>query len=211
MPNRPPPRPAAAPARSRRDAALFLWKWVQAPTRIGSVWPSGRALGQAMAAEVDLSVPGAIVELGAGTGPITATLLQSGVPPERFFAVERDPGLAAALRHRLPQVRVIEGDAGELPALMRAEGVDRVAAIVSCLPLVSLPRALVRQVIEGSFEILHAEGRFVQFTYGVISPIPLRHFHLHARRVRRVWRNVPPAAVWRYTRVAGEAVVRDRG
>lgn len=195
----------------RRDAALFLWKWIQAPTRIGSVWPSSRALGRAMAAELDLSLPGAIVELGAGTGPVTATLLQCGVPPERFYAVERDPALAAALRKRLPEVRVIEGDAGELPALMRAAGVERVAAVVSCLPLVSLPRALVRRVIEGSFEILHPDGSFVQFTYGAISPIPLRHFHLQARRVRRVWRNMPPAAVWRYSRIPGEPVVRNRG
>lgn len=198
-------------AHRRRDAALFLWKWIQAPTRIGSVWPSGRALGRAMAAELDLTVPGAIVELGAGTGPITATLLQSGVPPERFYAVERDPGLAAALRQRLPGVRVIEGDAGELPALMRAEGVETVSAIVSCLPLVSLPRALVRRVIEGGFDVLHPEGRFIQFTYGTISPIPLRHFRLQARRVCRVWRNLPPAAVWRYTRIPGEPVARDRG
>lgn len=93
----------------RRDAALFLWKWIQAPTRIGSVWPSGRALGRAMAAELDLSLPGAIVELGAGTGPVTATLLQSGVPPDRFYAIERDPALAATLRKHLPEVRVIEG------------------------------------------------------------------------------------------------------
>jgi phosphatidylethanolamine/phosphatidyl-N-methylethanolamine N-methyltransferase len=205
------PRHAVRPGHPGRDAALFLWKWVQAPTRIGSVWPSGRALGRAMAAELDLRVPGAVVELGAGTGPITATLLQSGVPPERFYAVERDPALAAALRQRLPAVRVIEGDAGDLPALMRAEGVETVAAIISCLPLVSLPRSLVRRVIEGGFEILHPEGRFIQFTYGVVSPIPLRHFGVQGRRVCRVWRNVPPAAVWRYTRIPGVPVARGRG
>ncbi|BBK45223.1 methyltransferase [Allostella vacuolata] len=193
-------------AHARRDAALFLWKWIQAPTRIGSVWPSGRSLGRAMAAELDLSVPGAIVELGAGTGPVTATLLQSGVPAERFYAVERDPALAAVLRQRFPSIRVLEGDAGELPALMRAEGVEQLAAVVSCLPLVSLPRTLVRRVIEGAFDILHPDGRFIQFTYGVVSPIPLRHFRLEARRVCRVWRNVPPAAVWRYTRRPGVAV-----
>lgn len=199
---------AAASRRARRDAALFLWKWVQAPTRIGSVWPSSRSLGRAMAAEVDLSVPGAVVELGAGTGPVTATLLQSGVPADRFFAVERDPALAAILRQRLPQVRVIEGDAGELPALMRAQGVETLSAIVSCLPLVSLPRALVRRVVEGGFEMLHPEGRLIQFTYGVISPIPLRHFALDARRVRRVWGNMPPAAVWCYKRQPGRSTVR---
>ena len=43
------------------------------------------------------------------------------------------------------------------------------------------------------------------------APIPLRHFHLQARRVRRVWRNMPPAAVWRYSRIPGEPVVRNRG
>ncbi|MCC7272118.1 MAG: methyltransferase domain-containing protein [Alphaproteobacteria bacterium] len=201
----------ASGARRRREAALFLWKWLQAPTRIGAIWPSGRSLARAMAAEVDLAVPGAIVELGAGTGSVTAALLQAGVPRGRLWAVERDPAMAAVLRERFPGIRVVEGDAGDLAAILRGEGVEVAAAVVSSLPLVSLPRALVTRIVEGSFALLHPEGRYIQFTYGLISPIPLRRFRLEARRVRRAWRNLPPAMVWCYRRLPDHPVVRAGG
>jgi phosphatidylethanolamine/phosphatidyl-N-methylethanolamine N-methyltransferase len=179
---------------------------MRAPMRVGAIWPSGRHLGRALAAEVDLTVPGAVVELGAGTGNVTEALLEGGVPPDRLIAVELDPALARILRRRFPQIRVVEGDAGELARILGAEGVAQVAAVVSCLPLVSLPGPLVRRIVAEVFAVLAPAGRMVQFTYGTISPVPLRHFRhlaLEGRRTRRIWRNVPPAAVWRYTRRAG--------
>ncbi|MGE0715848.1 MAG: class I SAM-dependent methyltransferase [Alphaproteobacteria bacterium] len=181
---------------------------MQAPTRIGSIWPSGPALGRAMADQVDLSVPGTVVELGAGTGPVTAALLQAGVPPQRLVSVERDPALARVLRERFPGIRVVEGDAGDLVRLLAREGVDQAAAIVSSLPLVSLPKALVTSVVEGSFALLHPKGSYIQFTYGLVSPIPLRRFHLDGRKVTRAWRNLPPAVVWRYRRQPGRPLLR---
>lgn len=201
----PSPRDASASGHRRRDAALFLWKWLQAPLKVGAVWPSGRRLGRALAAEVDLSRPGVVVELGAGTGNVTDALLQAGVPADRLVAVELDPGLAGVLQRRFPQIRVVVGNAGDLSRILRAEGVGRISTVVSCLPLVSLPSSLVRQIVTESFAMLVPDGRLVQFTYGLTSPIPLRHFRplrLEGRRTRRVWQNVPPASVWTYRRAA---------
>jgi 23S rRNA (adenine-N6)-dimethyltransferase len=53
-----------------------------------------------------------VVEIGAGSGRITAEL--SRVARE-VVAIELDPALAARLRRRWPNVRVIEGDAGVAP------------------------------------------------------------------------------------------------
>jgi len=51
-----------------------------------------------------------VVDLGAGTGVLTAALARAGA---RVVAVELDPGLAAQLRRRFPQV--VEGDARRVP------------------------------------------------------------------------------------------------
>jgi phosphatidylethanolamine/phosphatidyl-N-methylethanolamine N-methyltransferase len=46
-------------------------------------------------------------------------------------------------------------------------------------------------------------GLFIQFTYGLFSPMPLkRHPDASAFSAEgaRVWANIPPARVWRYRR-----------
>jgi len=43
----------------------------------------------------------------------------------------------------------------------------------------------------------------VQFTYGPKPPIPRalrQRLHLVGARGKRIWRNVPPAVVWTFTR-----------
>lgn len=193
------PAPPRQPSRLR-EGALFLWKWVQSPARIGAVWPSGANLARAMAAEVDPRGTGAVVELGGGTGPVTRALLQAGIAPERLFVVERDPALARVLARRFPEIRVLVGDAARLGALLAPHGVGEVAVVVSSLPLLSLPPAVKRAILEEVLRLLRPDGILVQFTYGPASPIPRGTVPLRAEPVRRVWRNLPPARVWRYRR-----------
>ena len=50
--------------------------------------------------------------------------------------------LEAELRKRFPGVKVVRGDAAELGALLRPLGIDTVAAVVSSLPLLSMPKPL---------------------------------------------------------------------
>lgn len=54
-----------------------------------------------------------VLDLGAGTGKLTARLLDRGVWD--VTAVEPDPGMLARLRADLPQVEAVEGSAEEIP------------------------------------------------------------------------------------------------
>ena len=187
-----------AAARPRNAAALFFASWLRAPLKVASIVPSSRHLGAAIADQIDPARPGWVVELGAGTGPITEQLLARGIPPQRLFVLERDPILVRFLRERYPDPVLVEGDAFALPELLARHGVDRVHAVVCGIPLLSMPKADATRLVETCLKVLEPEGRLFQYTYSLFSPLPYREFGLAVRRVRRILFNIPPAAVWTY-------------
>jgi phosphatidylethanolamine/phosphatidyl-N-methylethanolamine N-methyltransferase len=194
--------PSAEPA----GTALFLKRWLRRPLSMGAVVPSGRLLAAAMARTVLAEMKGRdghVIELGAGTGEVTKALLAAGIPAERLALVERDPELSVFLRRHFQGPRIIEGDAARLPKLLRTHDVERVAAVVSGLPLLSLPAEVVNGIVHGVFDALPRGAALVQFTYGPAPPVPksLREkLSLIGTRGRRIWRNVPPAVVWTFRR-----------
>lgn len=174
-------------------------KWLRNPFRIGTVTPSGRALSRRMAAHASLELPGAVVELGGGTGVITEALLARGVAPERLISVEYDPELAALLRHRFPAIAVVEGDAAELRQMLARLGHAQAATVVSGLPLLGMSGAVQERILGAIFDVLVPGGRMVQFTYGPAMPARARiveQMKLRAACVGYVLLNVPPARVW---------------
>ncbi|HXQ52009.1 MAG TPA: methyltransferase domain-containing protein [Stellaceae bacterium] len=203
-----PPAPKRRPARRRprrlrpeQEAALFLSRWLKAPNRIGAVAPSSRGLSRAMARQVDPLADGVVVELGGGTGSITRALLERGVSPAHLVVVERDRTLAALLRQRFPGVKVVRGDAAELVELLRPLGLASVDTVVSSLPLLSMPKRLRERIVAESFALLGEGGIFVQFTYGVASPLAAPELGLAGEVAQRIFLNFPPAAVWRFRRL----------
>lgn len=194
----------------RRDSTLRsrlidggkLWiAWLRAPRHVGALLPSGMRLSSAMAR----SVPGGrglVVELGGGTGSITAGLLCAGIQPAELVVVERDPLLAACLRRRFPDCRVLCGDACRLPQLLEGHGIrSPVKAVVSSLPLLTMPAARRARLMRGVARVLPRDGVMVQYTYGMGCPVPARALlrgNVRAERIGRIWQNVPPASVWRF-------------
>ena len=194
-------RAAAARLKRGNSAAFFFLQWLRAPGRMGAVVPSSRRLAEAMARQIPPearhdSAP--VVELGGGTGSITRGILESGVPPHRLIVLERDPGLAELLVKRFRGITVLCGDAQDLQTLLADRGISRVAAVISGLPLLLFPEEARRQVVDACFAVLPPGRPLVQFTYGFNAPLPPHEHHLHARRVARVFRNVPPAFVWTF-------------
>lgn len=194
---------------SRAGTALFLKRWLRRPFAVGAVVPSGRLLAEAMARTTFAEMKGReghVIELGAGTGEVTKALLAAGIPADRLALVERDPELASFLRRHFAGPRIVEGDAARLPKILSEQGIGSVAAVVSSLPLLSLPADVVRGIVEGVFDALPRGGALVQFTYGPAQPVPRSLSHalrLVGTHGPRIWRNMPPAVVWTFRRPAG--------
>jgi phosphatidylethanolamine/phosphatidyl-N-methylethanolamine N-methyltransferase len=185
------------------DEARFFKAWFENPAVTGAVSPSGRFLARAMAKFVDPDSHGPIVELGPGTGPVTQALLQRGVTPERLILVEYDTKFCRLLERRFPRCNVVQGDAYNLKRTLKGELDGKAAAVVSSLPLLNKPDPERLSLLREAFELMRPDGCFVQFTYGMISPIPRRSKHgvglaFHAEASPPVWLNLPPARVWVY-------------
>lgn len=182
------------------DSARFLKSLVAAPRLTGAVAPSGRALARAMAAAAGPPQDGLIVELGPGTGPVTSALIEAGVAPERLALIEYDPGFCRLLRQRFAPAKIIHGDAYDLLRTLAELAGQPIATVVSSLPLLNQPPARREKLIADAFALMGPSGRFVQFTYGLMSPISPRVCanRYAAVRSRPILLNLPPAFVWTY-------------
>lgn len=178
---------------------LFMRSLLKNPLSVGAVAPSSPKLSRLMASRVD-SVGSHVLEVGAGTGSVTDALLNRGVPPNRLVVIERDPRLAAYLKERFPHVRIRCGDAAHAKSILRDEGIPHVDTLVSSLPIRNLSSRDRVAVVQGMMKALAPSGQLIQFTYAAYCPIPTARLGLHGERLGRVWMNLPPAAVWRFTR-----------
>jgi len=184
-----------------QDEARFLRSWLERPLTIGAVTPSGKILARTMASYVDPRLPGPVVELGPGTGPVTDALIRRGVEQERLILVEFDPQFCQLLKRRFPKATIVQGDAYDLKETLSGVLTEPAAATVSSLPLFTRPMDQRLDLLEAAQELMLPNAPFIQFTYAVVPPIPARSQNHRARASNRIWRNLPPARVWVYNKV----------
>jgi phosphatidylethanolamine/phosphatidyl-N-methylethanolamine N-methyltransferase len=196
------------PDKTANGTLVFLKAWLKSPLRVGAIAPSGERLARTMARVVPRRSNLPVVELGGGTGSITAALLRR-IEAERLIVLERDPELARHLRRKFPAITVVQGDARHLDRELKALGIQRVAAVVSGLPLMAMPKRIQREILDACFKVLEPGAPYIQFTYSLFSPLPRREFGLNGRPVARVIQNVPPASIWVYRRRSATAAQGD--
>jgi phosphatidylethanolamine/phosphatidyl-N-methylethanolamine N-methyltransferase len=180
------------------DATIFFGLWLQKPLRIAAANPSGSRLADALAGCVDLARSGPVLELGAGTGSLTRGLVRAGCPQDRIVALEREPRLVAVLRRDFPRMTVIEGDATRIGEYL-AGRVERLAGVVSSLPIKWFPLEAQRAIVNPCLELLGPGGRFLQITNAFASPLPIDSLGIAGRELSRVWLNLLPAQIWSYS------------
>lgn len=183
------------------DEARFLRSWLERPLVMGAVTPSGKILARTMASYVDPRVPGPVIELGPGTGPVTDALIRRGVAQDRLVLVEYSPEFCRLLKRRFPKATIIQGDAYDLRETLSGVLSEPAAATVSSLPLFTKPMDQRLNLLESAQELMQPGAPFVQFTYAVVPPIPALSKAYKARASNRIWRNLPPARVWVYNKV----------
>lgn len=168
------------------------------PRNVGAIAPSSPALARAIAEQIDPATPGPVLELGPGTGVVTEALIARGIAPERIIAIEFDPDFARLVAARFPAVSVINGDAFDLAKTL-GHRKGPFAGIVSGLPLLNFSPAQRTELVTAGLSLLAPGAPFVQFSYGLHSPIAPPE-GAHVRQAAFIVMNLPPARVWVYRR-----------
>ena len=181
------------------DFTLFLGKFVRQGTAIASLAPSSRWLSRTTVRNVDWSRTRVIVELGAGTGPITRVIAARARPECRVIVLERDPDFCRLLRARFHHLRnfdIIEGDVRDLAAILSERGAGLADHIVSGLPVPSFPSDLRDSLFRVVGQVLKPAG-----TYNQITELPWVYWRFYRRYFQEVEfvfepRNLPPAGAY---------------
>jgi phosphatidylethanolamine/phosphatidyl-N-methylethanolamine N-methyltransferase len=191
-----------------RESLLFLGQAIRNWRTAGTFTQSRPALARAIADAVgDVADGQVLLELGPGTGVVTRELVRR-FPRARVVAVEVLEAFASRLEQAMPEVTVVRGCASRLEAHLAERGIDPedVAAVVSGLPMLSLPGDLPQRILASIATVLRPGRRYVQFTYfkRAWRRFTLDGFRLLARR--RVWLNIPPAYVLTFVRTPDESL-----
>jgi phospholipid N-methyltransferase len=190
--------PTAPPKNHRGpDWWLMVRKFFRKGTEIASVAPSSKGMVRTMLKGIDFTNTRTLVELGAGTGPVTAELVQRAAGTNcRLLIVEMDPDFCARLRKKFPGTEIIQGDATDLDRILTERGIDRVDQIVSGLPTPSLPKPAYERLFAAVGRRLDPAGDFRQLT---IMPWVFAKFYkkfFADVRFKLVPMNVPPGGVY---------------
>ncbi|MBI1323839.1 methyltransferase domain-containing protein [bacterium] len=181
------------------DFTLFLKKFIRHGTAIASLAPSSRKLSLATVANIDWANTHTLLELGAGTGPITAVIAEKARPDCRIMALERDPDFVERMKVRfanVPNVEVIQGDVRNLPEILAERGLESVDAVVSGLPIPSFPPDLQEALFDNVRKVLKPGGPFSQITEMPWVYLRLYRKYFDNVRFRFEPRNLPPAGAY---------------
>ncbi len=181
------------------DSLLFFKKFFRHGTKIASIAPSSPWLSRATVRNVDWANAKVVVELGAGTGPITKVIAEKVRPETRVIVLERDPDFCVLLKERyspIPNFEVIEGDVRDLATMLRDRGISQVDYIVSGLPIPSFPKDLQRDFFAVVRDILAPTGEFSQITE--LALVYKGLYKKYFDQVKFVFepRNFPPAGAY---------------
>ena len=184
---------------------MFIKQLLTKPGSTGAILPSSDDLARKM---VEFAAPGpqaVIAEFGPGTGVVTKVILDSLLPGQRFFAIEVNEDFAEALRKRFSDLHLHVGCASDVAACCAKENVDHVDCVISGLPWAIFPDELQEKILGGMISVMPKGGVFITFAYlqGLVMPAGrkfkqnLKKHFSHVENSGVVWKNVPPAIIYR--------------
>jgi phosphatidylethanolamine/phosphatidyl-N-methylethanolamine N-methyltransferase len=178
------------------DLWLVLRKFVTNARTVATIAPSSRALSAATVRGIDWARAKVVVELGAGTGPITEELVKAAPPGVRLVVNEFLPEFCDALRQKFPDLDIANCDAKRLTEMLAERGIPAVDYVLSGLPVTHFTAADRDVVIDQVGRVMRADGEFRQLTTApwLYGGVYRRYFRDVSFRLV-IW-NLPPGGVY---------------
>ena len=192
-----------------KERVEFLRVFIKEPTRVGALSPSSQSRARAMIHGLALKTASTVIEIGPGTGAVTGLILKRIGKATKFFALELNSRYSRSLKRRFPDLLVHNDSAEKLSFYLAEHGRKSAKYIISGLPWAFFDSALQERILHAVRTSLAPDGVFTTFAYVHALWMPA------ARKFRRrlesgfsrveaspvIWRNLPPAFVYRCSRV----------
>ncbi len=183
----------------------------------GSILPSSRGLARALVSQLRRrSGPARVLEVGPGTGAVTAEIVRQMKPGDRLDIVEINADFVALLKRRFEEEPLFQARRGQArlihAPLQEVEGEGVYDYMISGLPLNNFAVALVRDIFGAYRRLLRPGGVLSYFEYLKIRQLKMllmrgdererlrvldgllgREIAAHQFREQWVFLNVPPA------------------
>lgn len=172
----------------------FFLSYLRHPHVTGSITPSSRFLVGKLLEPLDTSTFKQIVELGAGDGRVTKSLLEKFGTNCVLLSFEIDQKLTRYLP-RANNLTVIHDDVLHMRKHLKTHHLQEVDYIISSVPLANFPKAKRRKLLDIVASSLKHDGLFVQYQYSLLSLKDLREVFSNVT-IRFTPLNVPPAFVY---------------
>jgi len=180
----------------------FVRAFIREPLKVGAIWPSSPQLSRAVVDACEFAPSDTVVELGPGTGNFTQLLSERLGESGRLVALELSETNVEVLRRRFPRGEIIFDSAEHLAGYVQPQ---TARCVVSGLAWGNMLPALQDRIMRAVVTSLSPRGQFVAFAYVHARwfPTTLRFRKLMFREFARVettpivWRNLPPAYVYR--------------
>lgn len=156
-----------------KERALFLRGAFKNIHEVGSIIPSSQAVAQAMTSALrQHPAPRRILEVGAGTGPITARIVREMKPGDQFDIYEINPHFTQFLERRFetepsfqkvhPQTSIFTAGIETIPRQPTYN------IIISAIPFTNFPPNMVEEFFETYRAILQPGGvlTYIEFAFG---------------------------------------------
>lgn len=174
---------------------MFLNRALRNQGRVGAIAPTSSAVARRIAGLIAPDPCLTVVELGAGTGAISAEVGPRLGPGSRHIAVEREPELLAVLASTAPWAERVNCDVRELCGQLAELEVHQADVILSSLPwgIFSLEdqRVLLGQVTR----LLSKDGVFAAIAYRPTRLAP-RSRAFRSALAESFGEMVPTATMW---------------
>ncbi|WP_028933108.1 class I SAM-dependent methyltransferase [Pseudonocardia spinosispora] len=191
----------SSPSGFSTSTVAFVRRALTDHVSVGALAPTSGALARRMAALVPTSPGQRVLELGAGTGAVSAAIGPRLGPGSWHLALERDPELLAAVAHSAPWARRIAGDAADLGAHLAEIGVSEVDVVISTLPWSYFDPDLQRRILSQVCSAMAPDGLFATIAARPAGLIPrskvfrarLEASFEEVETTSTTWANIPPA------------------
>ncbi|HEV2288697.1 MAG TPA: methyltransferase domain-containing protein [Candidatus Acidoferrales bacterium] len=174
-----------------------------------AIAPSSSHLASAMLAPLDFTRARVVLELGAGTGAITQSLLNALPSSSTLIVFEINLRFWRHLKRsfRDPRLVLINANVANMDAELKQRGYERVDAVVSSLGLGFMSEDQRQTIFQRLMPFVHEDTILTQYQYihglqfanGRLRRLSLRPTlsrYFRSVQSKIVWRNLPPACVF---------------